>query len=149
MLRSASRFHPQNESSHPSFRSQGRPSLWRPWTGRRCRLNRRSESPVCGCAVFLLLTGVSAGGGGSATASWNCENETFFLLCCCCLHWLSLWLWMKKMRTCSPPVDVDFAGWKWDWWCWCHFKADFLFVKIIFLYQFFCFLLGFKKKILP
>lgn len=50
--------------------------------------------------------------------------------------------WKRCVRV---PVDVDFAGRKWDWWCWCHFKADFLFVKMIFLNRFFCFL----KKILP
>lgn len=66
----------QTERSRPSLRSQGRPSLWRPWTGRRCPSNSRSESRACGCAVFLLLTGVGAGGGGSEMASWSCGNDS-------------------------------------------------------------------------
>lgn len=83
--RKQSRFDPL---SHPSFRSQGKPSRWRPWTGRWCLLNKRSRSLVCGSAVFPLRTDVSAGGGESKTGSWSCENETSFFcyFLCCSLH---------------------------------------------------------------
>lgn len=58
----------QTPNSHPPFRFLGSPLLWRPWTGRRSPLTRRSGSLACGCAVFLLWTDVSAGAGESERA---------------------------------------------------------------------------------
>lgn len=130
-----------------SFRSQGRPSLWRPWTGRRCPLNKRSGSRVCGSAAFLLQTGVSAGGGESETASWNFEDDIFIVMVVVVCTNLGIdcskaaWTW----KCVHVPVDaadmIDFLSESMKASAfrdlWCDFKADFLFVKMIFLHQFF------------